>query len=156
MGFFADQELENADVDPFSMPLGENKVFVKEAKLLTLKNDNSQAFVITYAMADAPDRTHQEWLKNPKADDKDVVRRLKLAKNKKILLELGVEDSKEALGSVEPEDLVGITGILDLYKKGQWVQYGKFTVTDDSVDFEPSATPDEVPTPDVKDEGFDF
>ena len=155
MGFFEDQELENADVDPFSMPLGENPTFVKEAKVLTIKKDNSLAFVITFAKIGEPDRVHQEWLRNPLPGDKDIVRRLKLAKNKKVLLALGIEDTKEALGAVEPGDLLGITGILDIYKKGNWVQFGNFTATGEG-DFEPSPEPTEAPEPDTKDEPFDF
>lgn len=159
MGFFEEQELENADVDPFSLPVGKVNVFVKEAKVLTLKKDNSQAFVITFAKVGEPDRVHQEWLKNPRPDQDAKVRRIILGRNKRVLLDLGIEDTKEALGAVEPEDLLGITGVLDTYKKGDYVQYGSFTVTDSGEEGDPviqTEIPEEAPKPDTEDAGFDF
>jgi hypothetical protein len=133
-GFFGDEDYEDIEVreynpDQFRIGPGKHHVQVSKAEPID-KKDGTQAFIVEYSDKDGKTYTH--WLNAIEAgDDKKFpgtgdtsLRDIKRAERVRVFEQLGV--SRAELKTLDYDKVIGVEGIITLYKKGEYIRYGKF------------------------------
>lgn len=125
-GFLNDLGLDDVNPDPNYIADGLYRAFVYGSEVRTKQSTGGKSWVLTYKVA--PDQKHagqtqQEWFDlDPKGDNAE----LKRSFLKKRVLSLGVPESK--IGSIQPNDLVGIEVSLKIVHKGSYQNVGDVTL----------------------------
>lgn len=154
--FFSDADYEDVEVrefnpNQFRLTAGKHLVEVSKAEPIE-KKDGTTAFIVEYSDTDGKTYTH--WLnqiepgdetKRPGSGD-STLKDIKKAERVRILEQLGV--SRADIPKFNPDDVIGVKGHLTLYKKGEYMRYGKFeplksglshSVSDGMNEFKPAA-----------------
>lgn len=126
---YNDVEVREFDPNQFRLDQGKHRVQVSKAETIE-KKDGTTAFIVEYSDKDGKTYTH--WLNAIEPGDEDSfpgkgdtsLKDIKRAERVRILEQLGV--NRKDIPSFKPDDVIGVEGYLTLYKKGQWMRYGKF------------------------------
>ena len=125
---YKDVEVREFDPDRYRLGVGKHRVEVTKAEPVD-KKDGTQAFIVEYSDADGKTYTH--WLNRIEPGDEQKVFGdgstlvdIKKAERVRILEQLGV--AREDIPHFDPDSVVGTAGYLTLFKKGNYIRYGKF------------------------------
>lgn len=132
--FFGDEDYESVEVrdfDPnaFRLEAGRHRVQISKAEAID-KKDGSVAFIIEYSDKDGKTYTH--WLNAIEPGDEvnfpgkgdTSLKDIKRAERVRVLEQAGV--SRSNIPRFKGDDILGTEGYLTVYKKGQYMRYGKF------------------------------
>lgn len=132
--FFGDADYEDVEVreydpDKFRLGQGRHRVQVSKAEPIE-KKDGTTAFIVEYSDKDGKTYTH--WLNSIEPGDElkfpgtgdSSLKDIKRAERVRILEQLGV--NRAAIPHFNADDVIGVEGYITLYKKGDYMRYGKF------------------------------
>lgn len=134
--FFSDADADYTGVevrefnqDDYRLTAGKHRVQVSKAETVE-KKDGSTAFIIEFSDKDGKTYTH--WFNAiEEGDDQKFpgkgevsLKEIKMAERVRILEQLGI--SREQIPSMKGDDVVGREGFLEIYKKANYLKYGKF------------------------------
>jgi hypothetical protein len=126
---YADVEVRDFNPDQYRLGAGKHRVEVSKAETIE-KKDGTTAFIVEYS--DAEGKTYTHWLNAIEAGDEakfpgkgdTSLKDIKRAERVRILEQLGV--ARDKIPTFRPDDVIGVAGYLTLYKKGEYMRYGKF------------------------------
>jgi hypothetical protein len=126
---YEDVEVREFNPNAFRLGQGKHRVQVSKAEPID-KKDGTTAFIVEYSDKDGKTYTH--WLnaiepgdeaKFPGTGDTSL-KDIKKAERVRILEQLGI--SRSQIPHFNSDDVIGVEGYLTLYKKGEYMRYGKF------------------------------
>ena len=126
---YLDIEVREYDPDKFRLGPGKHRVQVSKAEPID-KKDGTTAFIVEYS--DKEGKTYTHWLNAIEPGDENKfpgtgdtsLKDIKRAERVRILEQLGI--GRDKIPTFSPDDIIGVDGFLTLYKKGEYMRYGKF------------------------------
>lgn len=130
---FGDIDFGNVPDDPFAIPDNSYLAFVTDVKTGPTKAGDKIGLTLTYTIADGEfeGRKVTEWKQivqpaDPAHPTAEEARSLSYLKSR--MVDLGIPGSK--LGSLIPDDLIGIKAVISVQTKGQYQNVTRVKVVD--------------------------